>query len=162
MLTREQIAQVVNDKHTMYDAMVKNGWALPHRKQPICSLDFMVKVRAHQLWCPRQDQTIKTVVCPTPPPKKELAEFIRNAANNIIAANANTQEELIALEATVELIEKKLADLPWLIIVLHVLDEKHAIFGKDYFYTRPARITTLQTLPSISNEDGFFDGLPIR
>ena len=45
MLTREQIAQVVNDKHTMYDAMVKNGWAMPGRKQAICTLDFMIKVR---------------------------------------------------------------------------------------------------------------------
>ena len=92
MLSREQISQVVNDKHTMYDAMVKNGWALPHRKQPICTLDFMIRVRAHQLWCPRQDQTVKTVMCPTPPPKKELAELIRTASNNVIAANVHYNE----------------------------------------------------------------------
>ena len=123
----------------------------------------MVRVRARQLWCPRQDQTVKTVMCPTPPPKKELAELIRTATNNVITSNVhNSDEELEALNATIELIENKLADLPWLVIVLHVLDNKHAIFGKDYFYIRPARIATLYTLPSISNEDGFFDGLPIR
>ena len=83
-------------------------------------------------------------MCPTPPPKKELAELIRTATNNVIASNVhNSDEELEALNATIELIENKLADLPWLVIVLHVLDNKHAIFGKDYFYIRPARIATL-------------------
>ena len=51
MLSREQVATVVRDRETYYDGMLRNGWLLPAKKQSICTLDFMSRVRAGEIFC---------------------------------------------------------------------------------------------------------------
>ena len=53
MVSREQVANLVNDKQTMYQAMIRNSYVLPSYKQAICTLDFMFRVRAGEIWVPR-------------------------------------------------------------------------------------------------------------
>ena len=53
MLSRDQVANVVRDRDTYYDGMLRNGWILPAKKQSICTLDFMERARAGEIFCPR-------------------------------------------------------------------------------------------------------------
>ena len=41
MLSREQVAAVVRDRSSFYDAMLRGGWKLPAKRQSICTMDFM-------------------------------------------------------------------------------------------------------------------------
>ena len=41
MISREEASRLVCNKETMYFALVRNGYVLPHHKQSICSLKFM-------------------------------------------------------------------------------------------------------------------------
>ena len=52
MLSREQVSAVIRDRETYYDGMIRNGWLLPAKKQSICTLDFMTRVRAGEVFCP--------------------------------------------------------------------------------------------------------------
>lgn len=73
--------------------------------------------------------------------------MIREAAVSLI--DRASEEDLAPVFPTVELIEKKLADTKWLVVVLHVLNDKHEIFSKEYYYLRPARNLTLNSMPVV-------------
>ena len=68
MVSREQVARLVNDKETMYQAMIRNGYVLPSYKQAICTLDFMLRVRAGEVWVPRGNEC-RAIKVATPPPR---------------------------------------------------------------------------------------------
>ena len=55
MLSREQVAAVVRDRETFYDAMLRHGWLLPTKEKSIWTLDFMQRVRAGEIFCPRAE-----------------------------------------------------------------------------------------------------------
>ena len=61
-----------------------------------------------------------------------------------------------------ELLTKKKADTQWLLQGLYALDNTHRVFAPDYVYVKPRH--SLQTIANplrlISNQDGFFEGLP--
>ena len=80
MLSREQVAEVVRDRDTYYDGMLRNGWLLPAKKQSICTLDFMQRVRAGEIFCPRASHVKAPPVCVTPPPKAVLIHKIATAS----------------------------------------------------------------------------------
>ena len=46
------MSAVIRDRETYYDGMIRNGWLLPAKKQSICTLDFMTRVRAGEVFCP--------------------------------------------------------------------------------------------------------------
>ena len=68
---------------------------------------------------------------------------------------------IMPYKKTVHLIEKKFGDIAWLVKLLFVVYPDHEIFAKSYSYHRPRRADTIQNLAVISNEDGFFDNVPM-
>ena len=76
MISREDASRLVCDKETMYSALIRNGYVLPHPKQSICSLKFMQSVRKGEVWVPRKDQCNGFVKVATPPPRDKLAGFV--------------------------------------------------------------------------------------
>ena len=45
MISRQDVARLVHNKESMYQALVRNGYVMPEYKQTICTLDFMLRVR---------------------------------------------------------------------------------------------------------------------
>ena len=82
MLSREQVAAVIRDRYSYYDGMLRNGWKLPGRKQSLCTMDFMERVRAGEIFCPRVEHIKRPAVCVTPPPKDVLVDKIDIACAN--------------------------------------------------------------------------------
>ena len=158
MLSREQVANVIRDRDTYYDGMLRNGWVLPAKKQSICTLDFMQRVRAHEIYCPRVEHIKQPAVCLTPPPKHILIEKIMNAAGK----REEKGEDISSLEVMLDLLlnKKKSADVPFLVQVLHLVDSEDEIFARDYVYRRPVKAKTVATMPLMNNADGFYDNLP--
>ena len=108
MLSRDQVANVVRDRDTYYDGMLRNGWILPAKKQSICTLDFMERARAGEIFCPRAEQIKAPAICVTPPPKAVLIDKIDIAC----CAHMNAGEDTRALEALLlRLVKKKGADV---------------------------------------------------
>ena len=158
MLSREQVANVIRDRETFYDGMLRNGWKLPDKKQSICTLDFMTKVRAGEIFCPRAEQIKSPAICITPPPKKILIDKIDLAC----CAHMNANGDTAALEALIErLANKKTADTAWLVQVLHLANPKDEIFARDYVYVKPVKPKAAVNLPMMNNADGFYDNLPM-
>ena len=56
---------------------------------------------------------------------------------------------------------KRAADVLWLTQVLFCLEPAHEVFQKAYKYRRPQDALSMNTVPILSNDDGFFDGLPL-
>ena len=137
--------------------MLRNGWVLPAKKQSICTLDFMERVRAGEIYCPRVEQIKRPAICLTPPPKETLIEKIDIACANRLARGENT----CALERLLErLLNKKSADTAFLVQVLHLVDENDEIFERSYVYRRPKKPKAMSTMPLMNNADGFYDNLP--
>ena len=90
MLSREQVAEVIRDRETFYNGMLRNGWVLPNKKQSICTLDFMQRVRAGEIYCPRVEHIKKPAICVTPPPKETLIEKIDIACADRLARGEDT------------------------------------------------------------------------
>ena len=78
----------------------------------------------------------------------------------MVLAELVSEAEGDPILATVELINKKLADVDWLVKCLYVLNEAHPIFAKSYKYVRPSNQLAANTMQVMNNDDGFFDGLP--
>lgn len=157
MLSREQVAAVIRDRATFYDGMLRNGWVLPAPKQSLCTLDFMQRVRAGEIYCPRVEHIKRPPVCLTPPPKETLVEKIDIACANRMARG----EDTAALERLLErLLNKKAADTAFLVQVLHLVDENDEIFQRNYVYRRPLKPKAVATMPLMNNADGFYDNLP--
>ena len=158
MLSRAQVADVIRDRETFYDGMLRNGWRLPAKKQSICTLDFMQRVRAGEIFCPRAEHIKAPAVCITPPPKETIIEKIDIAC----AVRNQRGENTDALEKLLErLLNKKSADTAFLVQVLHLVDPNDAIFARDYVYVRPARAKAVAVMPLVDNADGFYDNLPM-
>ena len=59
------------------------------------------------------------------------------------------------------LIDKKSADTPFLVQVLHLANRHDEIFHRGYVYEKPRKVKAQVQQPLISNEDGFYDNLPM-
>ena len=92
MISREEASRLVCDKETMYGALIRNGYVLPHHKQSICSLKFMQLVRSGDVWVPRKEQCNGYVKVATPPPRDKLAGFVDLAVERAACSGENTLE----------------------------------------------------------------------
>ena len=90
--------------------MVRKGWVLPHKKQGICTEDFLERVRRRQCWCPSREQALKATIVLTPPPRHDLAARIDKAITHMVLNKTHPDSELDPLIETNDLIKKKLAD----------------------------------------------------
>ena len=148
MLSREQVAEVIRDRETYYDGMLRNGWLLPARKQSLCTLDFMQRVRTGEIFCPRASHVKAPPVCVTPPPKAVLIDKIDIAC----AERLKNGENVDALDALLQrLMNKKSADTAFLVQVLHLVDGRDEIFARDYVYQRPQKVKPQVAMPFIDN-----------
>ena len=139
MLSREEVAAVVRDRRTFYDAMLRHGYLLPDEKQSLCSLEFMEKVRAGVIFCPRVENVKCPPVCRTPPPKAILVDKIDIACAELYKRGEDTS----ALERLLERMippAKKQADTAFLVQVLHLANPADEVFARDYVYVRPQPI----------------------
>ena len=80
MISRDQASNVIRDRSTFYDGMLRNGWVLPALSQSIITIDFMQRVRRGEIFCPKTTQIKTPAVCLTPPPKNVIIDKIVNAA----------------------------------------------------------------------------------
>ena len=58
------------------------------------------------------------------------------------------------------LLNKKSADVPFLVQVLHLVNDSDEIFNRDYLYRRPAKAKPAVSMPLMNNADGFYNNLP--
>ena len=110
MISREQASRFVMDKESKHSAMVRKGWVLPHKKQAICTEDFMDKVRRRQCWCPTRDLAVNATLVLTPPPRHDLAARIDKRITHLVLENKHPDSETDPLIETNDYIKKKLAD----------------------------------------------------
>lgn len=138
--------------------MLRNGWILPAEKQSLCTLDFMQRVRSGEIFCPHVNLIKKPPVCVTPPPKEVLIEKIMDATEKRESRGEaiDKLQELLA-----RLIGNKSADTPFLVQVLHLVNDEDEIFHRNYVYVRKQKVKPQIDLPLISNEDGFYSDLPV-
>ena len=84
MLSREEVANVIRDRDDWYGGMLRNGWLLPGKKQSICTIDFMQRVRTGEIFCPHARHVKAPAICVSPPPKRMLVEKI-TVATTVLA-----------------------------------------------------------------------------
>ena len=70
-----EVQQVVNDKVTMYGALLRNQRWTPKLKEPIMTAEFMRGVKEGQYWLPKTDE-IRLLNCADPPPKHVIANIL--------------------------------------------------------------------------------------
>ena len=92
MISREEASRLVCDKETMYSALIRNGYVLPHPKQSICSLKFMQLVRSGEVWVPRKEQCNGFFKIATPPPRDKLAYYIDLVVDLAACNGENTMD----------------------------------------------------------------------
>ena len=75
----------------MYDAVIRNGYLLPSKKDGFCSFDFLDGVRTGENWLPKaKDCTMYSCLCP--PPKDELSQIVADGIMQNIS-NCNLSEQ---------------------------------------------------------------------
>ena len=77
-LTPLQVSRLVNDKNSMYNAVYRNGYLLPPKRDSFNTYEFLDKVRTEEYWLPKTHQC-KMYTCLDPPPKDTLAVMVRDA-----------------------------------------------------------------------------------
>lgn len=87
MLSLQQTLTVVKNVKDYHAACIKNGWFVPELKSALCTREFLLQVRAQEVWVPKLEQ-IKLAPCPYPPPigviQQALVDFIDS---NIASVN---------------------------------------------------------------------------
>ena len=84
LISRAQLASVVNSKATMYDSLIANGFVMPNKKQKILTIETMWRIKDKVLWWPRREYVTAEALCAKPPTIKILTQLIRTAIANIV------------------------------------------------------------------------------
>ena len=69
MISYDQVSKYVRNKKTYHEAMGRAGYHMPNSNSPLCSLDFMDKVRRGEMYCPKTKDLAKDKICFSLPPK---------------------------------------------------------------------------------------------
>ncbi len=77
-LSIQQAGRLVSNVRSFYNAMLRNGWYLPHLKSSLVNQDYLEKVKAGKVWCPKYSD-IRLSPCPDPPPKSLLLDLLDRA-----------------------------------------------------------------------------------
>ena len=62
----------------MYNAVYRNGYLLPPKRDPWLTYEFLDGVRNGTFWLPKTSEC-KMYSCLDPPPREELAEIVKKA-----------------------------------------------------------------------------------
>ena len=140
--------------------MVRNKYAMPDLKQPICTIKWMQSVRDGLYWCPRGELAVLQIA--SAPTKQQLAEILMAAVD--VFSDAPVQEimgvhDLDAMVRTAELVLLRPPNADWTINVVGLLNPRHPIFSKRYVAPKPVVNRAVHAV-EYDNGDEFFDDLP--
>jgi hypothetical protein len=120
--------------------MLRNQYFVPSKKSPFVTVDYLIKVKNKEVFCPRYEQ-IRLKACPTPPTKTQL-----------LHACCSVQDDYnidLGLK-----INGSLPNTQWLLAILSTYDGGNQFFSKSF---RPVNVKPERKL---INDDGFFDDMP--
>jgi hypothetical protein len=127
---------------------------MPAKNSQFLSINFLVGARNKHYWLPKMAE-INQYDIASPPSKADLAIMVHTAMHD----NQNL-EDTPHVKATCERLLKFPPDSKWLVSLLYTMNPKHPIFAKDY--VRPnKRAKQAEEEQYVTNEDGFYDSLPI-
>ena len=138
----EQAQLLLPDKATYYAGLKRNEYVLPKIKSGICTVQWMIKVRSGEVWCPKETDVKNFKQCTQPPKKEELLKEVLTVAA--------AKRRRTGMDA------KHVPDKAWLLVVLSVLEPNHRFFKKDYMPEKEVHEEV-----KLDNADGFFDDLPL-
>ena len=136
----------VKQKPHYYKAMLRNKWYLPKWGCSLVTQEWMEKVRAGELWCPK-DHHIKFRNCAEPP---SHAEVLRIFEEELAAANDK--------DVGIDPDHKHVPDKKWMLDLISTLKPSHRLFDKDYVPPMPEK--SVAAIKYVQDTDGFFAGLP--
>ena len=70
------------DGKTMYSCLVRNGYLMPPRKDPINTQKFMKGIMCKKNWVLHSDHVVSVRMCADPPSRKELAKIVVRIMKN--------------------------------------------------------------------------------
>jgi len=104
----------------LHELMTRNGYYLPTLHSRFCSQKTLLKIRAGEIWCPKQSQVV-TRLCTRPPLVPVLVEKL----HGYLAPHG--------LESGISLKKENFPDRQWLIIAIATVSNgKDEIFAKNY------------------------------
>lgn len=160
MLSRRDVQLCVRDRKSLYHAMVANGYVVPALKSNLCTIEFMYKVQAQQVWLPKVSDMHDFRTVNRPPPRTYLMGEITLALRDVAVGLPNDDamvDQLANLQAELEL---RHGNIPFLVQLLYSLNTHHEIFAKNYAYYRVKKRTHADSMAVLPNPDSFYDGLP--
>ena len=75
-ISREELAQFARNKKHLHAVAQHNGYVMPTVKSPFVTLKNIERIRKKELWVPKKADVPEAVLCPRPPPKKDILASI--------------------------------------------------------------------------------------
>ena len=159
MINREQAAQHLRTTKDLREACIRNGWRVPALKSALCTRQFLLLVKSQEVYALRIVDT-KMHCCAQPPTIQILQqELIDQIANNLHTVTSPADRQRI--EILLAHLTKRAADADYILDMLMTLTNgNHIYFAKNYVPPKVVRKTKFQDV--VTNENGFFDNLPIK
>jgi hypothetical protein len=105
----------------LYKSIVDTGIVLPKMSSTICNMNYMVRVRKNQEYCPHKSEIeFEQNVCANPPKKLILLDIILDELQKKGDNRAVTFDE------------KHLPDVDWCLYSVFALNPLHIIFEPQY------------------------------
>ena len=136
MVSRYDLSRVCRNKADLYDLMQRNDYVMPSKTSAIVSIDFMFDVLHGKVWCPKITNVNHQKICTKPPPKPFLLQAIETAMHGNFATGQCTDQEVLQLQALLELLKRRDCDKQWLLTLLWCLDADHECFSRQYAFRR--------------------------
>ena len=76
----EPAKKLVNNIGSFHESMLRNGYFLPSLKSSIISQDYMERVRAGDVWCPRYEDVLDRAC-----PRADTKDALLNILTDILA-----------------------------------------------------------------------------
>ena len=118
-------------KDEMHKSILRNQIFIPPLKDAFVSEDFMWGVITEKYWLPPVEY-VHYRNCADPPPKQLLLKMLKDTADKAVNNLKGGQAEKDAFNRTMERIYKIPPCTSYLVLFLATLNDKHAIFSKDY------------------------------
>ena len=145
----------MKNKGHLHSALVANNYFLPSKRAAFCTLKLMMEIFNGQAACPKiTDITFRNVV--NKPPVNLLVDIVTDAIEkNRHYPNGEVAKQWKRLAVH---IRKSFPEKYWLLGLLGLLNQGHAVFEKGY-KPPPSREANQLAAPMVPNPDGFFDNL---
>ena len=161
----DRVALLINNKSSMYDACLRNGFLLPPKKDAMVTFEFLDQVRSQDIWLPKADDC-RCYTCVTPPTKLQLADIV----SRLLQAKANTDKSIPRWQKEpIRNLATRILNSPpqkefQLFLIKHLCPD-HEIFHKSYVRPVPKKDDEEKKDEDllyfqIEDKNNFFDDLP--